>query len=168
DYAAEVFPLTEPIIQAEGARIMSLRDGAAKMSKSDPSDLSRINLTDDADTIARKIRKARTDAEDLPSEPDGLAGRAEARNLVDIMAALRDISQADVLGEYGGQGFAGFKQALSDVAVEKLAPITAEMTRLSSDRAYVENLLSDGAQRASALAAPVIAEVKELVGFINR
>ncbi|MEM9880292.1 MAG: tryptophan--tRNA ligase [Pseudomonadota bacterium] len=168
DYAAEVFPLTEPIIQAEGARIMSLRDGAAKMSKSDPSDLSRINLTDDADTIARKIRKARTDAEDLPSEPDGLAGRAEARNLVDIMAALRDISQADVLGEYGGQGFASFKQALSDVAVEKLAPITAEMTRLSSDRAYVENLLSDGAQRASALAAPVIAEVKELVGFINR
>jgi len=167
DYDADVFPITEPLIQAEGARIMSLRDGTSKMSKSDPSDLSRINLTDDADTIARKIRKARTDAEDLPSAPEGLEGRAEARNLVDIMAALRGVSQAAVLEEFGGQGFAAFKKALSDVAVEKVAPITAEMNRLKADRTYLEQVLSDGAQRAQALAAPVLREVKALVGFVG-
>ncbi|MEM9289838.1 MAG: tryptophan--tRNA ligase [Pseudomonadota bacterium] len=167
DYDADIFPITEPLIQEEGARIMSLRDGAAKMSKSDPSDLSRINLTDDADTIARKIRKARTDAEDLPSEPEGLEGRAEARNLVDIMAALNGTSQDVVLRDFGGKGFADFKQSLSDVAVAKLSPITEKMAALAEDETYLQTVLDNGAERAAAIAAPVIAEVKALTGFVT-
>ncbi|MEM1020491.1 MAG: tryptophan--tRNA ligase [Pseudomonadota bacterium] len=167
DYDADIFPITEPLIQEEGARIMSLRDGTAKMSKSDPSDLSRINLTDDADTIARKIRKARTDAEDLPSEPEGLEGRAEARNLVDIMAALNGTSQDVVLRDFGGKGFADFKQSLSDVAVAKLSPITEKMAALAEDETYLQTVLDNGAERAAAIAAPVIAEVKALTGFVT-
>ncbi|MGD1956531.1 MAG: tryptophan--tRNA ligase [Sphingomonadales bacterium] len=167
DYDADIFPITEPLIQEEGARIMSLRDGTAKMSKSDPSDLSRINLTDDADTIARKIRKARTDAEDLPSEPAGLEGRAEARNLVDIMAALNGTSQEVVLRDFGGKGFADFKQSLSDVAVAKLSPITEKMAALAEDETYLQTVLDNGAERAAAIAAPVIAEVKALTGFVT-
>lgn len=167
DYDADVFPLTEPLIREEGARIMSLRDGKAKMSKSDPSDLSRINLTDDADAIARKIRKARTDADGIPSDADGLENRPEARNLVDIMAALTNTSQAAVLADFGGQGFAEFKAALSDVAVAKLSPITEKMTALKSDRAYLQDVLDSGAEKAGAMAAPILAEVKQLVGFVT-
>lgn len=167
DYDADVFPITEPLIQPEGARIMSLRDGKAKMSKSDPSDLSRINLTDDADAIARKIRKARTDADGIPSEAEGLADRPEARNLIDIMAALSNTSQAAVLRDYAGQGFAEFKKALSDVAVENLSPITQKMGALKEDRAYLQSVLDSGAEKAADLAAPIIAEVKALTGFVT-
>lgn len=167
DYDVEFFPITEPVILPEGARIMSLRDGTAKMSKSDPSDLSRINLTDDAADIERKIRKARTDADGLPSEAEGLADRPEARNLVDIMAALQNTNQAAVLREYGGQGFAEFKKALSDVAVANLSPITQKMSQLKDDRTYLQSVLDNGAQRAANIAAPVLAEVKEIVGFVT-
>ncbi|TIR76674.1 MAG: tryptophan--tRNA ligase [Mesorhizobium sp.] len=134
------FPITEPVIGGPAARIMSLRDGSKKMSKSDPSDLSRINLTDDADTISKKIRKAKTDPEALPSEVDGLESRPEAENLVGIYAGLAEISKADVLKEYGGQQFSVFKPALADLAVEKLAPIASEMRRIEGDRAYEDVL----------------------------
>lgn len=167
DYDVDFFPITEPLIQPEGARIMSLRDGTAKMSKSDPSDLSRINLTDDADAIARKIRKARTDADGLPSDAEGLDGRAEARNLVDIMAALQNTNQTAVLSDYGGQGFSEFKAALSDVAVAKLSPITEKMNALKQDRAYLQSVLDSGAEKAAAMAAPILAEVKETIGFVT-
>jgi len=159
------FPLPEPIIQGPATRVMSLRDGAAKMSKSDPSDQSRINLTDDADTIASKIRKARTDPEPLPETLEGLEGRAEARNLVAIYAALADISREAVLAKFGGQGFGTFKPALAELAVTSLAPVTAEMRRLMQDTAEIDRILKDGAERASAVADPVVDEVKRIVGF---
>ncbi len=159
------FPLPEPIIQGPATRVMSLRDGAAKMSKSDPSDQSRINLTDDADTIASKIRKARTDPEPLPETLEGLEGRAEARNLVAIYAALADISREEVLAKFGGQGFGTFKPALAELAVTSLAPVTAEMRRLMQDTAEIDRILKDGAERASAVADPVVDEVKRIVGF---
>ncbi|MEM7568603.1 MAG: tryptophan--tRNA ligase [Pseudomonadota bacterium] len=168
DFGQDFFPLTEPLIQPEGARIMSLRDGTAKMSKSDPSDLSRINLTDDADTIARKIRKARTDADGIPSDADGLEGRAEARNLIDIMASLQGVSQEVVLADFGGKGFSDFKEALCDVAVAKLGPITERMNALRQDKAHLKSVLANGADRAEALAAPIIDEIKSIVGFVKR
>ncbi len=161
------FPLPEPIIAGPATRVMSLKDGSKKMSKSDPSDLSRINLTDDAETIARKIRKARTDPEPLPSEEKGLEGRPEAANLVGIYAALSGKSLADVLAEHGGQGFGAFKPALTELAVEKLAPIGEEMRRLMDDRAYIDQVLADGAQRARAIAAPIYHDVKKILGFIG-
>ncbi len=161
------FPLPEPLIQGPGARVMSLRDGAAKMSKSDPSDNSRINLTDDADAIAQKIRKARTDAEVLPETAEGLEGRAEARNLVAIYAALAGITEAEVLKQYAGQGFGAFKPALADLAVSVMGPIGGEMRRLLADPAEIDRVLADGAQRARAIATPVMAEVRGLVGFWN-
>jgi tryptophanyl-tRNA synthetase len=161
----DFFPLPEPIIQGPATRVMSLRDGAAKMSKSDPSDQSRINLTDDADTIASKIRKARTDPEPLPETLEGLEGRAEARNLVAIYAALADISREEVLAKFGGQGFGTFKPALAELAVTSLAPVTAEMRRLMQDTAEIDRVLKDGAERASAVADPVVDEVKRIVGF---
>jgi len=167
DYEREVFPLTEPVIQGPGARVMSLRDGAKKMSKSDPSDFSRINLTDDADTIAQKIRKARTDAEPLSDSAQALADRPEARNLVNIYAALTDSSIDSVLKDHAGQGFAQFKGALADVAVNALAPITAEMARLCNDPGELDRTLADGAERAAALAAPVMAEVRDAVGLLG-
>lgn len=160
------FPLPESLIQGPGARVMSLRDGTKKMSKSDPSDLSRINLVDDADAIARKIKKAKTDPEPLPSEPDGLEARPEADNLVGIYAALADTDKAQVLREFGGQGFGVFKPALAELAVEKLAPITARMRELEADPAGLDAVLESGASRAAALAAPVMTEVKEIVGFV--
>ncbi|MEO0412187.1 MAG: tryptophan--tRNA ligase [Pseudomonadota bacterium] len=168
DYGEDFFPLTEPLIQAEGARIMSLRDGTSKMSKSDPSDLSRINLTDDADAIARKVRKARTDADGLPSDAEGLEDRPEARNLVDIMAALQGASQEVVLRDFGGQGFAAFKDALADVAVSRLSPITDKMNALREDKAHLKAILARGADRAEELAAPIIKDVKEIAGFVQR
>ncbi len=144
---------------------MSLRDGAAKMSKSDPSDQSRINLTDDADAIVAKIRKARTDPEVLPETLDGLEGRAEAKNLVTIYAALADLSREQVLAQFAGQGFGQFKPALAELAVSSLAPVSAEMRRLMADPAEVDRVLKDGAERAAAIADPVVDEVKKIVGF---
>ncbi|OKH87385.1 tryptophan--tRNA ligase [Thalassospira sp. TSL5-1] len=169
DFEAEdFFPLPEPLILGPATRVMSLRDGSKKMSKSDSSDMARINMTDDADTLAKKIRKAKTDAEPLPSEADGLEGRPEARNLVTIYAALLDKPVADVLAEHGGTQFSGFKQALTDVVVDKLAPITEEMARLKNDPAYIDAVLAKGAERADAIAQPILRDVKEVVGFLNR
>jgi tryptophanyl-tRNA synthetase len=165
--ADELFPLTEPVIQGPATRVMSLRDGSKKMSKSDPSDYSRINLTDDADTIAQKIRKAKTDPEPLPSEEAGLDTRPEADNLVGIYAALADVTRADVLAQYGGAQFSTFKAALVELAVAKLAPIAAEMRRLTADPGHIDTVLRTGADRARAIAAPIMAEVKEIVGFLR-
>ena len=162
-----VFPLPEPLIRGAGARVMSLRDGTKKMSKSDPSDLSRIVLTDDADLIAKKIRRAKSDPDPLPSEPDGLEGRPEARNLVGLYAALEGADEAAVLGRFGGQGFAALKPALADLAVEKLAPITSEMRRLMDDPGSIDAVLTAGAARARTIAAPVLAEAREVVGFLS-
>ena len=159
------FPLPEPLIQGPGARVMSLRDGTAKMSKSDPSDQSRINLLDDVDTIASKVRKARTDAEPLPETIEGLAGRAEAANLVGIYAALAGTSDAEVLKEFGGQGFGAFKPALVEVTVAALRPVGETMRRLMDDPAEIDRVLHAGAERARAVADPIVAETKKLVGF---
>jgi tryptophanyl-tRNA synthetase len=161
------FPLTEPMIAGPATRIMSLRDGTKKMSKSDPSDLSRINLKDDADAIAKKIKKAKTDPDALPSETDGLEGRPEADNLVGIYAALNGMSKDDVLKEYGGQQFSAFKPALSDLAVAKLAPMTDEMRRLTGDPAQIDAILKEGAENASAIAEPVLKDVRKIIGFLD-
>ncbi len=166
DFAAPgFFPLPEPLIQGPGARIMSLRDGAAKMSKSDPSDQSRINLLDEPDVVAQKVKRARTDPEPLPETVEGLEGRAEAANLVGIYAALAGISSAEVLQRFGGQGFAAFKPALADLAVETLGPIGAEMRRLMADPAEIDRVLAAGAEKAAAVAEPVLEETRRLVGF---
>ncbi len=167
DYGREFFPAIEPLILGPAARVMSLRDGSKKMSKSDASDQSRINLTDDADVIAQKIRRAKTDPEPLPSEAEGLEGRPEARNLVGIYAALTDTDAASVLREHGGKGFGAFKDALAGVVVEKLSPIAAETTRLLADPAELDAILRDGASRASAIADPIVAEVERMVGFLK-
>jgi tryptophanyl-tRNA synthetase len=159
------FPLPEPLIQGPGARIMSLRDGKKKMSKSDPSDASRINLTDDSDAIAQKLKRATTDPQPLPETVEGLEGRAEVENLVGIYAALAGIDSAAVLAEWGGKGFGAFKPALADLAVAKLAPIASEMRRLSSDPAALDAILRDGADRANAIAAPIMDDVRRIVGF---
>jgi tryptophanyl-tRNA synthetase len=161
------FPMPEPMITGPATRVMSLRDGTRKMSKSEPSEYSRIDMNDDADTIAQKFRKARTDAEPLPSEPDGLKERPEAENLVGIYAALADVTKAEVLKEFGGAQFSAFKPALSDLAVAKLAPISAEMTRLKADPAYIDGVLADGAARAEAIARPVMDAVKDIVGLLR-
>ncbi len=163
----QFFPQPEPIIQGPATRVMSLRDGTKKMSKSDPSDLSRINLTDDRDTIAAKLRKAKTDPEPLPSEVEGLAGRPEAENLVGIYAALSGRSAAEILGQFGGGQFSTFKSALTDMAVDKLGPVGAEMKRLVADPAHIDAVLADGAERASAIARPVMNAVKDIVGFLR-
>jgi tryptophanyl-tRNA synthetase len=162
------FPITEPVITGPATRIMSLRDGSKKMSKSDPSDYSRINLTDDADGIAQKIRKAKTDAEPLPSEAEGLKGRPEADNLVGIYAALAGLSKDAVLGQFGGQQFSAFKPALADLAVEKLGPVGGEMRRLMADPGHIDAILADGAARADAIAKPILDGVKDVVGFVRR
>ncbi|MBM3612976.1 MAG: tryptophan--tRNA ligase, partial [Alphaproteobacteria bacterium] len=167
DYGVEFFPLPAPVIEGAGTRVMSLRDGTKKMSKSDPSDQSRINLTDDADAIASKIRKARTDAEALPSAPEGLEGRPEARNLVNIYAALAGTTPAAVLAEFGGQGFGAFKPRLADLAVAMLAPISTEMARLVKDPASIDAILGQGAERADAIAAPILERTREIVGLIR-
>jgi len=167
DYGVEFFPPIEPLILGPAARVMSLRDGTKKMSKSDASDQSRINLTDDAETIALKIRKSKTDAEPLPSEPEGLEGRPEARNLVAIYAALLDIDAAAVLREHGGKGFGAFKESLTAVLVEKLSPIAAETRRLLADPGHVDAVLRDGAARAAAIADPIVDEAERLVGFLK-
>ena len=167
DYGVDFFPLVEPLILGQAARVMSLRDGTAKMSKSDPSDASRINLTDDSDAIARKIRRAKTDPEPLPETADGFAGRAEAANLVGIFAALSDVSEAEVLAQFGGRGFADLKSALGEVAVTRLGPIGAEMRRIAADPGYVDSVLHDGAERARAIAAPILEQVHDIVGLLS-
>lgn len=161
------FPQPDPVITGPATRVMSLRDGTKKMSKSDPSDLSRINLTDDADTIAKKVQKAKTDMEPLPSEVAGLAQRPEADNLVGIHAALASVDKAQVLKEYGGQQFSTFKKALADVAVERLAPIAAETQRLMSDPAEIDRVLARGSDRARHIAQPVMDKVKDIIGFVR-
>ena len=161
------FPLPEPLIQGPATRVMSLRDGAKKMSKSDPSDNSRINLVDDADTIATKIRKAKTDPDALPSELAGLAGRPEADNLVGIYAALDHATKAEVLAAFGGANFSTFKGALADRAVASLGPIGAEMKRLVADPGAIDAVLVDGAARARGIARATLDGVKDILGFVR-
>ncbi len=166
DYEAPAFfPLPEPLIQGPGARIMSLRDGTKKMSKSDPSDMTRINLMDDADAILSKIKKATTDPHPVPESKEGLAGRAEVENLVGIYAAVTERSVEDVLAEFGGKGFGVFKPALAEVLVAKLSPIAAEMRRLMADTAALDAILKAGAEKARAAAQPIMAEVRDVVGL---
>jgi tryptophanyl-tRNA synthetase len=167
DYGVDFFPNIEPVILGPAARVMSLRDGTKKMSKSDPSDQSRINLNDEADTIALKIRRAKTDPMPLPSDVEGLVERPDARNLVGIYAALTDTDHAAVLKVHGGQGFGPFKNALTELLVEKLAPITAETSRLLGDQGALIDLLQSGAERAAAIAEPIVKEAERLVGFVG-
>lgn len=164
---ADFFPITEPLIAGPATRIMSLRDGTKKMSKSDPSDQSRISLLDDADAISKKIKKATTDPEPLPETIEGLAGRAEADNLVGIYAALSDQTKAQVIAEYGGKGWGIFKPALAELAVEQLAPMSNEMRRLVEDTSTIDAILRDGAERARALAEQTMVDVRKIVGFIR-
>jgi tryptophanyl-tRNA synthetase len=166
-YGDAFFPETEPLITGPATRVMSLREGTKKMSKSDPSDYSRINLTDDAETIALKLRKAKTDPEPLPSDIAGLKGRAEADNLVGIYAALAGTTKEAVIAEFGGSQFSAFKPKLADLAVERLSPIAGEMRRLLADPAYIDAILKDGSQRASAIAAETMKGVREVVGFVG-
>ncbi len=167
DYGVEFFPITEPVIEGAATRVMSLRDGSKKMSKSDPSDMSRINMTDDADTIAAKIRKARTDPEPLPSEAAGLAERAEARNLVNIYAALSEQSVDAVMAEVGGKPFSEFKPMLADLAVAKLSPVSSEMARLMEEPTEIDAILNRGSERAREIAAPILAKTYEIVGMVR-
>ena len=166
-YGIEYFPLVEPLILGDAARVMSLRDGTKKMSKSETSDNSRINLTDGADAIARKIRRARTDPEPLPEAVPGLGGRPEADNLVSIYASFANQSRADVCRQFGGAPFSNFKEELTAIAVAELAPITAELRRLLADPGYLDELLEGGAARARALAAPILREIKDIVGLLQ-
>lgn len=165
DYKVDYFPLPDTLYQGPGARIMSLRDGLAKMSKSDPSDNSRINLTDDADTIASKIKKAKSDAEVLPTEETGLSDRPEAKNLVGIYAALAGVSVQEVLNDFGGKGFGAFKPALAEVVVDKMSPISERLRGLLNDPAEVDRVLKLGAEAAEAAAEPVVRDVKKIVGL---
>jgi tryptophanyl-tRNA synthetase len=167
DFGVDFFPITEPIIQGEATRVMSLRDGTKKMSKSDPSDYSRINLTDGPDQIADKIRKARTDPHPLPETIAELETRPEADNLVGIYAALSETTREDVLKQFGGKLFSDFKSSLVEVAVAKLGPIGSEMQRLVKDPGYIDSVLDDGAGRAAALADPILRETKRIVGFLG-
>ena len=170
DFASEetpVFTLPDPIIPPEAARIMSLRDGSAKMSKSDPSDMARINLTDDADTIIKKIKKAKTDPEPLPSEKEGLEGRTEAINLVGIYATMTGRTVEDVLSEFGGEGFGKFKPALGEVLVEKLAPINERFNELRKDYGALDAILAKGAEKARTLATPTLHAAYDALGLVR-
>jgi tryptophanyl-tRNA synthetase len=161
------FPQPEPVIMGPATRVMSLRDGTKKMSKSDPSDLSRINMTDDADTLAKKIQKAKTDPEPLPSEEAGLEKRPEADNLVGIYAALAGTTKSDVLKDFGGAQFSTFKKALAELAVSHVGPVNAEMQRLLAEPAEIDRILADGARRARSIARPIMDQVKDIVGFLR-
>jgi tryptophanyl-tRNA synthetase len=167
DYGVDFFPITEPVIEGAATRVMSLRDGTKKMSKSDPSDMSRINMTDDADTIAKKIRKAKTDPDGLPSEAKGLDGRPEAKNLVSIYAALAEMSVDQVLSEVGGKQFSEFKPMLSELAVEKLSPMSAEMARLMQAPDEIDSILRKGADKARVIADPILQKTLEIVGMVR-
>jgi tryptophanyl-tRNA synthetase len=168
DFGVDFFPLPEPLIFGAATRVMSLRDGSKKMSKSDESDYSRITMTDDADAIALKLRKAKTDPEPLPDSEAGLAGRPEAANLLGIWAALSDQGREAAIARFAGQSFSTFKKELTDLAVSVLSPITAEMKRYLTDPAEIDAILSDGAGRACALSSPIMAEIKDIVGFLRR
>ncbi|MCU9836661.1 tryptophan--tRNA ligase [Ruegeria sp. WL0004] len=167
DFGVNFFPVTEPVIEGAATRVMSLRDGTKKMSKSDPSDMSRINMTDDADAIAQKIRKAKTDPDALPSEIDGLEGRPDARNLINIYAALADQSVEQVLADVGGKQFGEFKPMLAELAVAKLSPISSEMARLMNDQAEIDRILARGAERARAIAEPILRQTYDIVGMVS-
>ena len=166
-YADGFFPLPEPLITGPATRVMSLRDGTRKMSKSDESDMTRINLTDDEDAIAKKIRKAKTDPKPLPSEVKGLEARPEAENLVGIYAGLAGITKEDVLRDFGGSSFSDFKNALVELATAKLTPIGDEMRRLMAEPDEIDGILADGAARAHDIADPILAKTKDIVGFIR-
>jgi len=168
DYGVEFFPITEPVIEGLATRVMSLRDGTKKMSKSDPSDMSRINLTDNSDTIALKIRKARTDTQSLPSEPDGLKERPEAQNLVNIYAALAGQPIEKVLEEIGGKQFSEFKPLLADLAVAELAPISTKIKKLTSDTSEIDRILRRGAERARHITRPILERVYQIVGMVPK
>ncbi|MCA0857047.1 tryptophan--tRNA ligase [Phaeobacter italicus] len=167
DYGVNFFPETEPVIEGAATRVMSLRDGSKKMSKSDPSDASRINLTDDADAIAKKIRKAKTDPEALPSEAKGLEERPEARNLVNIYAAMAEMSVDQVLAEVGGKQFSEFKPMLADLAVAKMSPITTEMARLMEHQDEIDKILARGSERARAITAPILSQTYDIIGMVR-
>ncbi|TAN65601.1 MAG: tryptophan--tRNA ligase [Magnetospirillum sp.] len=167
DFGVEFFPLPEPLIFGTAARIMSLRDGTKKMSKSDESDYSRIAMQDDADAIALKIRKAKTDLEPLPAGVEGLEGRPEASNLLGIYAALSDKEKTEVITQFAGRNFSDFKKELVDLAVSVLGPINAEMKRLMDDTSHIDAVLKSGAERANAIARPIIDEVYDIVGFLK-
>jgi tryptophanyl-tRNA synthetase len=160
------FPLTEPLIEGPAPRVMSLRDGTKKMSKSDPSDLSRINLTDDADTIAKKIRKAKTDPDALPSDVEGLKGRPEAENLVTLYAALAETTRDQVVADFAGQQFSAFKPALIELAVDRLSGMNSEMRRLMDDPGHIDAVLKRGAEKANAIAQATMKDVREIIGFL--
>ena len=166
DFKTNIFPQPEPLILGTATRVMSLRDGTNKMSKSDPSKYSRINLTDTADDIAQKIRKAKTDPEPLPSSADGLAGRPEAQNLIEIFAALSNVSRDDALAANAGKQFSKFKEELTDLAVSVLGPINTEMQKLVSDDTYIDDVLAKGAERARAISEPIMADVFRTIGFV--
>ena len=166
--AADFFPVPEPLIDGPAPRVMSLRDATKKMSKSDPSDQSRINIRDDSDTIVKKIKKATSDSEPLPSEEIGLKDRPEARNLVSIYAALSGMTRAEVLGEYGGQGFGVFKPKLAELAAESLSPISTKISEYMADITEIDRILADGAVRARAIATPILAQVYDIVGFLPK
>ena len=167
DFGVDFFPVVEPLIFGAATRVMSLRDGTKKMSKSDPSDQSRITMTDDADTIAKKVRKAKTDPLPLPETKDGLEGRPEAANLLGIYAALSGQDLDQVIAEHGGHQFSQFKQDLADLMVDKLQPITAEMRRLADDPAYIDGVLRRGAEKARAISQPIMDQVQDIVGFLR-
>ncbi len=167
DYGVEFFPMTEPVIEGPAMRVMNLRDGSKKMSKSGDSDMERINMLDDADAIAKKFKKARSDAEELPSEVAGLKDRPEAKNLVDIYAGLTERDTADVLAEFGGAGWGKFKPALADLAVEKLAPVSDEMRRLLDAPDELDAIMARGAERAAGVAEPILARTFEIMGFVR-
>ncbi|MEN8837020.1 MAG: tryptophan--tRNA ligase [Celeribacter marinus] len=167
DYKVDFFPETTPVIEGPAMRVMNLRDGTKKMSKSGDSDMERVNMLDDADTIAKKFKKSRSDQDVLPDSMDGLADRAEARNLVNIYAALADISNDAVLAEYGGQGWGKFKPALADLAVEKLAPISGEMRRFMNDPAEIDRIMAHGADKARAIAEPILNKTFDIMGFVR-
>ena len=168
DFKTDLFPIPEPLIFGEATRVMSLRDGSKKMSKSDPSDYSRIMLTDTAENIVQKIRKAKTDAEPLPENKDQLDGRPEAENLISIFASLQNISFEKVMSEYAGKDFATFKNDLADLSVSKLEPITSEMNRIMSDITYIDTILNNGKDNAISVAEPVLQQTKQIIGFLSK
>lgn len=167
DFGVDFFPVIEPVIEGTATRVMSLRDGTKKMSKSDASDMSRINLNDDADAISRKIRKAKTDSDPLPDRIEDLHGRPEARNLLNIFAALADSAPEKILNQFAGQNFSKFKPALAELAVETLAPITGEVDRLMKDPAEIDRTLGEGARRAARIAEPILERTFDIVGMIR-
>tara|TARA_Y100001935_G_scaffold250411_1_gene250498 strand:- start:1128 stop:1736 length:609 start_codon:yes stop_codon:yes gene_type:complete len=167
DFKTDFFPIPEPLIFGQATRVMSLRDGSKKMSKSDPSDYSRIMLTDTADNIAQKIKKAKTDPQPLPSSKEDLEKRPEAENLISIFASLQNSSIENVISEYAGKEFSDFKKDLIDLSVSKLGPITTEMNKLMTDTSYIDSILNDGKDRAINVAEPVLRKTKEIIGFLS-